>query len=187
MSFRLGTYEGVIDETNHSITVKVPYGKDNINLEETVTVSDHATYTRSNGAWKFNEPVTYEVKAEDGTTQPYTVTVVQAALSESCEMTSFKVGNAYGVIDQEAGTVTVTVSADTNLSMVKPVIGLPEGAKVSPASEEMVDFTSPVKYTVTGASGNTKVYTVTLTKAEATIDTDIQARCQSMVDKIIAR
>lgn len=187
LSFRLGTYEGVIDETNHSITVKVPYRKDILNLEETVTVSDHAKYTRSDGAWQFDTPVTYRVTAEDGTTQPYTVTVVEAALSESCEMTSFKVGNAYGVIDQDAGTVTVTVSADTNLSMVKPVIGLPEGAKVSPASEEMVDFTSPVKYTVTGAFGNTKEYTVTLTKAEATIDSNIQARCQSMVGKIIAR
>ena len=188
LSFRLGTYEGVIDETDHRITVKVPFGKDISSLTPEVTVSDHAKYTRSDGAWQFDTPVTYVVTAEDGTTQQtYTVTVVQAALSESCEMTSFKVGNAYGVIDQDAGTVTVTVSADTNLSMVKPVIGLPEGAKVSPASEEMVDFTSPVKYTVTGASGNTKVYTVTLTKAEAVINTDMQARCQSMVDKIIAR
>ena len=188
LSFRLGTYEGVIDETDHRITVKVPFGKDISSLTPEVTVSEHATYTRSDGAWKFNEPVTYVVTAEDGTTQQtYTVTVVQAALSESCEMISFKVGNAYGVIDQAAGTVTVTVSADTNLSMVKPVIGLPEGAKVSPASEEMMDFTSPVKYTVTGASGEKKEYTVTLTKAEAAIDSDIQARCQSMVEKIIAR
>lgn len=188
LSFRLGTYEGVIDETNHSITVKVPFGKDINSLTPEITVSEHAKYTRSDGAWQFDTPVTYVVTAEDGTTyQTYTVRVVQAALSESCEMTSFKVGNAYGVIDQDAGTVTVTVSADTNLSMVKPVIGLPEGAKVSPASEEMVDFTSPVKYTVTGASGNTKEYTVTLTKAEAAFDRDIQARCQSMVDKIIAR
>ncbi len=188
LSFWLGTYEGVIDESNHSITVKVPYGKDISSLTPEITVSEHAKYTRSDGAWQFDTPVTYVVTAEDGTTkQTYKVTAVEAALSESCEMTSFKVGNAYGVIDQAAGTVMVTVSADTNLSMVKPVIGLPEGAKVSPASEEMVDFTSPVKYTVTGASGNTKVYTVTLTKAEATIDSDIQARCQSMVDKIIAR
>ena len=36
LSFRLGTYEGVIDETNHSITVKVPYRKDIRNLEETI-------------------------------------------------------------------------------------------------------------------------------------------------------
>lgn len=187
-SFRLGTYDGVIDETNHSITVKVPYGKDISGLTPEVTVSDHAKYVRSDGAWKFDTPVTYVVTAEDGATQQtYTVTVVEADLSESCEMTSFKVGNAYGVIDQDAGTVAVTVSADTNLSMVKPVIGLPEGAKVSPASEELVDFTGPVKYTVTGSTGNMKEYTVTLTKTEAAVDTDIQARCQSMVDKIIAR
>ncbi len=187
-SFRLGTYDGVIDETNHSITVKVPYGKDISGLTPEVTVSDHAKYVRSDGAWKFDKPVTYVVTAEDGATQQtYTVTVLEADLSESCEMTSFKVGNAYGVIDQDAGTVTVTVSTDTNLSMVKPVIGLPEGAKVSPASEELVDFTGPVKYTVTGTTGNTKEYTVTLTKTEAAVDTDIQARCQSMVEKIIAR
>ena len=189
LSFKLGPYEGTIDEQNHSITIKIPYGKDISSLTPTVTVSDHATYVRTGDAagWTFGTPVTYQVTAEDGTSQLYTVTAVQADVTESCEMTSFKVGNAYGVIDQDAGTVAVTVSADINLSMVKPVIGLPEGAKVSPASEELVDFTGPVKYTVTGSTGNTKEYTVTLTKTEAAVDTDIQARCQSMVEKIIAR
>ena len=189
LSFKLGPYEGTIDEQNHSVTIKIPYGKDISSLTPTVTVSDHATYVRTGDAagWTFGTPVTYQVTAEDGTSQLYTVTAVQADVTESCEMTSFKIGNSEGVIDQAAGTVTVTVPADTNLSIVTPVIGIPEGAKVSPASGEMVDLTNPVTYTVTGISGDTKTYTVTATKASAVIDTELQARCQSMVDKIVTR
>lgn len=58
---------------------------------------------------------------------------------------------------------------------------------VSPASGERVDLTNPVTYTVTGISGDKKTYTVTATKASAAIDTKLQGRCQSMVDKIVAR
>lgn len=145
LSFKLGSYEGTIDEQNHSVTIKIPYGKDISSLTSTVTVSDHATYVRTGdtAGWTFDTPVTYQVTAEDGTSQLYTVTAVQADVSESCEMTSFKIGDSEGVIDQEAGTVTVTVPADTNLSIATPVISIPEGAKVSPASGERVDLTNP--------------------------------------------
>ena len=189
LSFKLGSYEGTIDEQNHSVTIKIPYGKDISSLTPAVTVSDHATCVRTGDAagWTFGTPVTYQVTAEDGTSQLYTVTAVQADVTESCEMTSFKIGNSEGVIDQTAGTVTVTVPADTNLSIATPVIGIPEGAKVSPASGERVDLTNPVTYTVTGISGDKKTYTVTATKASAAIDTKLQGRCQSMVDKIVAR
>lgn len=189
LSFKLGSYEGTIDEQNHSVTIKIPYGKDISSLTPAVTVSDHATCVRTGDStgWEFGTPVTYQVTAEDGTSQLYTVTAVQADVTESCEMTSFKIGNSEGVIDQAAGTVTVTVPADTNLSIATPVIGIPEGAKVSPASGERVDLTNPVTYTVTGISGDTKTYMVTATKASAVIDTELQARCQSMVDKIVAR
>lgn len=151
LSFKLGSYEGTIDEQNHSVTIKIPYGKDISSLTPAVTVSDHATCVRTGDStgWEFGTPVTYQVTAEDGTSQLYTVTAVQADVTESCEMTSFKIGNSEGVIDQAAGTVTVTVPADTNLSIVTPVIGIPEGAKVSPASGERVDLTNPVTYTVT--------------------------------------
>ena len=189
LSFKLGSYEGTIDEQNHSVTIKIPYGKDISSLTPAVTVSDHATCVRTGDStgWEFGTPVTYQVTAEDGTSQLYTVTAVQADVTESCEMTSFKIGNSEGVIDQTAGTVTVTVPADTNLSIATPVIGIPEGAKVSPASGERVDLTNPVTYTVTGISGDTKTYTVTAAKVSADIDKKLQGRCQDMVDKIIAR
>ena len=68
-------------------------------------MSDHATCVRTGDStgWEFGTPVTYQVTAEDGTSQLYTVTAVQADVTESCEMTSFKIGNSEGVIDQTAG------------------------------------------------------------------------------------
>lgn len=190
LEYRLGGYAGEIDETNRKITVKVPYGKDISGFTEEVTVSPYASWKRdaSFQNWEFDTPVTYQVTAEDGTTAvTYQVTVTEGTLSESCEITSFTIGKAEGVIDQTAGTIQVTVSADTNLKLAAPVIGLSEGAKVSPASEETVDLTNPVTYTVTGASGNTKVYTVTAVKESGTVDEELKKRANALVEKIIAR
>ena len=189
LEYRLGGYAGEIDETNRKITVKVPYGKDISGFTEEVTVSPYASWQRdaSFQKWEFNQPVIYQVTAEDKTAVTYQVTVTEGTLSESCEITSFTIGKAEGVIDQTAGTIQVTVSADTNLKLAAPVIGLPEGAKVSPASEETVDLTNPVTYTVTGASGNTKVYTVTAVKEGGTVDEALKSRANALVEKIIAR
>lgn len=41
------------------------------------------------------------------------------------------------------------------------------GVEISPASGSEQDFTKPVKYTVTAKDGSTKVYTVTLEKAQS--------------------
>lgn len=62
------------------ITVAMPHGTDVTSLTPTITVSDQASVSPASGAAQnFSSPVTYQVKAEDGTTQDYTVTVEVAA------------------------------------------------------------------------------------------------------------
>ncbi len=73
-----------------------------------------------------------------------------------------------GVIDDEAGTITVTVPAGTDLTALVPTIEISSGASISPASGVVQNFTNPVAYTLTGANGRTKTYTVTVTPQSST-------------------
>ena len=66
-----------------------------------------------------------------------------------------------GVIDQNAGTISITLPQGTNVSAVVPQITVSDGAAVSPASGQVVDLSSPVAFTV--KHGNeTKIYIVTV-------------------------
>lgn len=69
---------GTINESNKTISITVPFGTNLTSLVPTITVSNMATITPLSGlAQNFTNPVLYTVKAEDGSTQNYTVTVIQ--------------------------------------------------------------------------------------------------------------
>ena len=69
---------------------------------------------------------------------------------------------AIGQIDQSRLTIEVLVPEGTDLSHLMPTIEVSPKAKVSPASGTFVDFSSPVKYTVTAEDGTSAKYTVTV-------------------------
>ncbi|MGL2993614.1 PCMD domain-containing protein [Flavobacterium sp. TSSA_36] len=72
-----------------------------------------------------------------------------------------QVGNT--IIEESTGTISVTVAATANIKQLKPQeIVLSTFATISPSSEELLDFTNPVKYSVTAEDGSTKTYTVTV-------------------------
>ncbi|MDR2102651.1 MAG: DUF5018 domain-containing protein [Treponema sp.] len=166
-AFTLAGASGTITDT--AISVTVPYGTVLTSLTPTITVSDHATVDPESGeAQNFTTPVTYTVTAENGTTQKtYTVTVTVAP-NPAANITGFSVDVAEEdiVIDQVAGTISVTVPAGTDVTALVPTITLSPGATVDPELEEEQDFTSPVTYTVTAEDEETtKTYTVTVTVA----------------------
>jgi len=67
---------GAIDQVNHTISINTPSGTDVTRIAPIIIISDKATvYPESETPQNFSSPVVYEVKAEDGTTQNYTVTV----------------------------------------------------------------------------------------------------------------
>ena len=85
-------------------------------------------------------------------------------LSDDCDITSFKIGDATGTITDTA--IAVTVPKDTDVTALTPTIVISAGASVSPKSGAATDFTNAVTYTVTAANGtSTKAYTVTVTVA----------------------
>jgi len=63
-----------IENTEKKITASVPYGINLNNLVPTITISKNATISpKSEIAQNFNEPVIYNITAEDGSIQTYTV------------------------------------------------------------------------------------------------------------------
>lgn len=77
------------------------------------------------------------------------------------KITAFSMLGVDGVIDQSAGTITVTLPDGTDVTAVAPSVTVTAGAVVSPVSGEVVNLTAPVIYTVT-LGEDTAAYTVTV-------------------------
>ncbi|RVU00419.1 DUF4960 domain-containing protein [Mucilaginibacter limnophilus] len=74
---------------------------------------------------------------------------------------SYSINNIQGEIDEKTGAITVSMPFGTDVTALTGVMQLPGGANVSPASGTELNFTGPVKYSVT--NGNLyKDYTVTV-------------------------
>ncbi len=103
---------------------------------------------------------------------PVSLTVVQKTLPKltgsSITAFSFEEQSAPATINQESLTIDLTVKKGTDVTKLKPVIEVAEGATVSPASGVEQDFSQPVKYTVTAEDGIAQSeYTVTVTVAKS--------------------
>ncbi|MCL2152314.1 MAG: DUF4981 domain-containing protein [Oscillospiraceae bacterium] len=79
-------------------------------------------------------------------------------------ITSFKIGDFSGYINDEAETITVSVPTGTNVSNVTPDIGLSMGTTL--VTTGALNFTNPVQITVAGANSS-KTYTVTVVVSAA--------------------
>jgi len=84
------------------------------------------------------------------------------SLSTDKQIIAFTINSIEGIIDETGKTITLTLSEGTDVTQLKPVITLPEGARVLPSSEVLIDFSNPVQYTVTAQDGTTQIYTVTV-------------------------
>lgn len=177
-------YEGVIDNKANTITVS---GVDDSKLSSTSFTPDVTlgpeTLVCSPApglAQDFSRTVQYIVAGNEKVlSRTYTVSVLNKAgqlISGSgggggsdpvtpatgAKITAFSVLGVDGVIDQSAGTITVTLPAGTNVTAVAPSVTVTAGAVVSPVSGEVVNLTAPVVYTVT-LGEETSRYTVTVT------------------------
>lgn len=177
-------YEGVIDDKANTITVS---GVDDSKLSSTSFAPDVTlgpeTLVCSPApglAQDFSRTVQYIVAGNEKVlSRTYTVSVLNKAgqlISGSgggggsdpvtpatgAKITAFSVLGVDGVINQSAGTITVTLPAGTNVTAVDPSVTVTAGAVVSPVPGEVVNLTVPVVYTVT-LGEETSRYTVTVT------------------------
>jgi len=156
---------GIVTESNHTVSVTVPYGTSVTSLVPTIQITGATISPASGTSRNFTNPVSYTVTAADGSIQVYTITVTVAANSAK-EITSIAFSNpsAIGVVTESNHTIAITVPFGTTVTSLTPTIGI-SGASISPASGAPQNFTSPVTYTVTAADSTTQTYIVTVTIA----------------------
>ena len=83
-----------------------------------------------------------------------------------------------GEIDQEAGTVTVSVPADFDIRKVLVEVECTEGAELSPESGYEYNFSKPVEFKVSDADGS-RAYTVTIGAAPELLSFEVPAYYRS--------
>jgi len=77
---------GTLDQTNHIISLVLPFGTDITMLAPMVIISDNATvFPLSDTIQDFSNPIVYQVTAQDGTTQSYTVSAKVLAEEKASE------------------------------------------------------------------------------------------------------
>jgi hypothetical protein len=180
--------DGVVDNTNYTVSLSVPSYTDVTNLTPTISISDNATISPDSGvAEDFTNPITYTITAQDGSTQDYTVTVTGGTTNQSGNSTSSttnsttttqssdKVINSFsfdnlnpevdGKIDNTNYAITLTVPSGIDVTDLTPTISISDNATISPDSDVTEDFTNPITYTVTAQDGSTQDYTVTVKTA----------------------
>ena len=171
------TYKGTIDDQKGMIVVN---GVDDSGLTTTklipsITLGKGTTVCSPAPGLEqdFSGEVHYTVTGSDVVSRTYTVNVynkngqrisasggnTDPVTPATARITSFKVLGVEGVIDDSAGTITITLPDGTDVTRVAPVVTVPAGAVVSPVSGEVVNLSMPVAYTVTLGS-DSRTYTV---------------------------
>ena len=181
---------GVINEEAKTVQVNVPYSTSRSNLIASFTQSTNATVwigstEQVSGVTvnNFTDPKSYVIKAQDNSTQIYTVNVSNNPPSSSAQITDFRFNGltapAIGVIDQSAGTITVAIpfaASYTNLvaSFTNSAFSTVKiGSVLQVSGVTPHNFTTALTYTVTAENGTTKNYVVTVVKAPASAENSI--------------
>ncbi len=173
-SFAIGSQQATINQATGEIILKIS-SLDNIrSVAPLFTIPSGATVTPASGvAQDFSNPVKYRVLSNDGFTgKTYTVITDQFERAEITDFrTSQDVCSVSGVIDEDAGTISVFMPAGANLAAVAPVISTPQSATLSPLSGVSQDFSNgSITYSVTNTEGVTREYEVTISTINSTKD-----------------
>jgi len=162
-TFETPVATGAIAESGHRIVLTVPYGTKLSSLTPTITITGASITPASGQSQNFSDPVTYTVRASDGSAQEYLVSVTVAA-NPAKAITSFRFPamGINGTIDESAGLILVQIPENTDFTRLVPAIDS-DGVSLAPASGVATDFSVPVAYVVTAADGTTRKYTVTVT------------------------
>ena len=174
--------DGVIDESTQTIRVEIEQrGLDISNLKASFKVSDWSsiaigTISQESGQTinDFNQPLTYTLRAMDGTTKDYTVEVTVPLYDGSSllDMKLLQIHNeslnsdCTGQINEETRTVTFDVPYETDLSALRfsfelsPKATAAIGSVIQESGVTENDF----------SESNTKTFTVTSEDQEHTTD-----------------
>ncbi len=167
-SFSINGIEGKIDSTNSTISVILPAGSDLRSLIPNIELGENAEISPASGeAIDFADnygnliTVTYTVTNKNSY-QKYYVSVDVAR----AKITSFKISNVEGSIDEANKKITIYLPVGTNVTSLIPIVEYTDGATLTPESGTIVDFTNPVNFTL-NYLGSIFTYEVTVILGEA--------------------
>lgn len=176
-SFSLNGYPGVITYGGFgsaTITVAVPYGTNVTNMvakfhavgKVSVGLQDPVEQISESTAHDFTSFIIYSASIGDRDIQLYKVSVVIGTASNKKEITSFKIGESNGDIDEANKTIMLETSLPTPWKFTPTFISTGvsvkhNGSALTSGSSEL-DFASPVTLTVTAEDGSTVDYVVTV-------------------------
>ncbi|MDR0761002.1 MAG: hypothetical protein LBF74_13000, partial [Treponema sp.] len=160
------------------ISVILPIGSSAGALRPVITFIGKSLTPPSGEVENFTSPVGYTVTAEDGTTRDYIVKV-SVKTEDSKEIIRFALDvsgtgdsalSAEGIIDDEAGTIIVSVPTGVDIRSMNAHIthtGVSvTGPLGNPHPDETFDFngdfSAPTTWTVVAQNNTTKTYTVTV-------------------------
>jgi|GEM_PF-2066497 surface protein len=153
------TGPAIVDHKNYTVTSEVQRGTDVSVLSPTVTLSDGAFSSIPNGTLvDFTHPVVYSVTGlSNAEAKDWVVTVEAMPLRTDTDFVTFEIENItpFFTVDKTEHTVSANLLSVADLTAVRPVFSLSDGATSVPASGEIVDLTNPVTYTVTAEDGTT--------------------------------
>lgn len=172
VSFRVPGMLGspVINKEAHTVTFEIGYGGSLNGLAPVISVSPGATLTPgANVPQDYSEPVIYTVRSQSGTDQEWSIVGSMMDPASMNDITLFEVEEQSGpsVIDPVLHTVTFYLEESDAITALHPVIAVSEGADLSGASTETVNFMSPQIYTVTAQDGTEQQWTVTCIRDSA--------------------
>lgn len=175
--YRYGTITNAEDTSGqNTITLNLPVKTDLTKLKPVIThMGKTVSIQKTDGTWEeispdktydFSQSRQLRVTNEQYKLETdYTVTVTANPSSE-CDILSYSIGHATGVIDQENRTISIEVPYGTALNAQSPVIEASEFATVTGPST--LTFGQPLTYRVTAEDGNTtKDYRVTIKETPA--------------------
>ncbi len=155
----LDNYDGTIDKTTRTITVRVPETYDISQMSVTKLSLSEGAKSNVNVNDKLNMSAPQAIHVTNG--DVFLDWTIKAQRDEA-KITSFKINDTYvGTINEDSKTIMVYVPASLDITSLTPSITYSENATISPASGIVTDFTHPVTYTVSNNTANS-TYTVTV-------------------------
>lgn len=133
-----------------------------------ITYTSGASISPSGPQNFIDRTVIYTVTAADENVKSYSVNITKQVavpvLSSAKQILSFNLSNTMSStsIDEVNHLVNIVWQGGQSIVSSAPNITISDYATISPASSNIMDFTTPKTYTVTAQDGSTRVYTVTV-------------------------
>lgn len=145
-----------------------------------ITISENASITPDPSTiTSVEEPFTLTVTGENGEERIYTISI-ERALSDANSILEFKLNtenfSTYVNVDSENGIITQRLPENIDLTALDVSIITSDKATISPAIDNLTDFSSITSLIVTSESGVQKTYTIDI----SSMDENFSQTCNEM-------